>query len=55
MRLNINLASQPYEVAREYTRRMTILIAALAVVAIAPGRLHSLSARAFAQYQSAIG
>jgi type IV pilus assembly protein PilN len=34
MRLNINLASQPYEVAREYKRRMTILIAALAVVAV---------------------
>jgi len=37
MRLNINLASQPYEVAREYTRRMTLLIAALAVAAIALG------------------
>ena len=35
MRLNINLASQPYEVAREYKRRMTVLIAALAVVAVA--------------------
>ena len=34
MRLNINLASQPYEVAREYKRRMTVLIAALAVVAV---------------------
>ncbi|MFZ0313727.1 MAG: PilN domain-containing protein [Candidatus Korobacteraceae bacterium] len=34
MRLNINLASQPYEVAREYKRRMTVLIAALSVVAI---------------------
>jgi len=37
MRLNINLASQPYEVAREYKRRMTALIAALAVAAIALG------------------
>jgi type IV pilus assembly protein PilN len=37
MRLNINLASQPYEVAREYTRRMTVLIAVLAVTAIALG------------------
>jgi len=37
MRLNINLASQPYEVAREYKRRMTVLIAALSVAAIALG------------------
>ena len=35
MRININLATQPYEVAREYTRRMTLVIAALAVVAVA--------------------
>ena len=35
MRININLASQPYEVAREYKRRMTLLIAALAVAAVA--------------------
>ncbi|MGB9253669.1 MAG: PilN domain-containing protein [Candidatus Korobacteraceae bacterium] len=34
MRININLASQPYEVAREYKRRMTMLIAGLAVVAV---------------------
>ena len=34
MRLNINLASQPYEVAREYKRRMTLLIAALSLAAI---------------------
>ena len=34
MRLSINLASQPYEVAREYKRRMTLLIAALSLVAI---------------------
>ncbi|HKD86494.1 MAG TPA: PilN domain-containing protein [Terriglobales bacterium] len=34
MRININLASQPYEVAREYKRRMTLLIAALAVAAV---------------------
>ncbi len=34
MRLNINLASQPYEVAREYTRRMTGLIAALTLAAV---------------------
>lgn len=34
MRLNINLASQPYEVARDYTRRMTVLIAALALAAV---------------------
>lgn len=35
MRININLASQPYEVAREYKRRMTLVIAALAVAAVA--------------------
>lgn len=34
MRLRINLASQPYEVAREYKRRMTVLIAALAALAV---------------------
>jgi len=34
MRININLASQPYEIAREYKRRMTIVIAALAAVAV---------------------
>jgi len=34
MRMNINLASQPYEVAREYKRRMTMLIAGLAVAAV---------------------
>jgi type IV pilus assembly protein PilN len=34
MRININLASNPYEVAREYTRRLTMLIAALAVLTV---------------------
>jgi type IV pilus assembly protein PilN len=34
MRININLASQRYEVAREYKRRMTMLIGALAVIAV---------------------
>ncbi|HLI62079.1 MAG TPA: hypothetical protein VKV05_01680 [Terriglobales bacterium] len=34
MRLKINLASQPYEVAREYKRRMTMFIAALAGLAV---------------------
>lgn len=34
MRIKINLASQPYELAREYKRRMTMLIAGLAVVAV---------------------
>ena len=34
MRINLNLASHPYELAREYKRRMTILIAALAAVAV---------------------
>jgi len=34
MRININLASHPYELAREYKRRMTILIAALAALAV---------------------
>ena len=34
MRININLASQPYEVARDYKRRMTLLIAALSVAAV---------------------
>ena len=33
MRLNINLATQPYEVAQAYRRRMTLLIAALSAVA----------------------
>ncbi len=32
MRLNINLASQPYEAARFYRRRMGVLVLALAVV-----------------------
>ncbi len=35
MRVHINLASQPYEVAQSYQRRMTIVIAALGIVAIA--------------------
>ena len=34
MRININLASQPYELAREYMRRMTMLIVVLAVIAV---------------------
>ncbi|HUI83982.1 MAG TPA: hypothetical protein VL240_07155 [Candidatus Binatia bacterium] len=34
MRLNINLASQPYEVARDYRQRMTLVIGALAVLAV---------------------
>jgi type IV pilus assembly protein PilN len=34
MRVAINLASQPYEVAREYQRRMTYAILALGVVAV---------------------
>ncbi len=34
MRLNINLASQPYEAAREFGRRMTMLIAGLGIVAL---------------------
>lgn len=34
MQLRINLASQPYEVAREYKRRMMMLIAALGVAAV---------------------
>lgn len=34
MRLNINLASQPYEVAQAYKRRMTAIIAALGAVAV---------------------
>jgi type IV pilus assembly protein PilN len=33
MRLHINLASQPYEVARQYRQRMTMVIAALGVIA----------------------
>ena len=33
MRLNINLASQPYEVAQAYRRRMTRVIAALGLIA----------------------
>lgn len=35
MRININLASNPYEVAQEYTRRARILVAALSVLTIA--------------------
>jgi type IV pilus assembly protein PilN len=34
MRININLASNPYEAAREFTRRMGLLVAALAVLAV---------------------
>ncbi|HVP56442.1 MAG TPA: hypothetical protein VMU45_15730 [Candidatus Eisenbacteria bacterium] len=34
MRININLASNPYEAAREYTRRMGVLLAALAVLTV---------------------
>jgi type IV pilus assembly protein PilN len=34
MRVAINLASQPYEVAREYQRRMTMAIAALGILAV---------------------
>jgi type IV pilus assembly protein PilN len=34
MRLNINLASQPYEVAQSYRRRMTVVIAALGILAV---------------------
>ncbi len=37
MRLKINLASQPYEVAREYQRRMTMVIAALGALAVLLG------------------
>ena len=33
MRLNINLASQPYEVAQEYRRRMAAIIAGLSILA----------------------
>ena len=35
MRININLASNPYEAAREYTRRMGLLVAGLAVLTVA--------------------
>lgn len=34
MRLAINLATQPYEVAREYKRRLTLAIGALGVLAV---------------------
>jgi type IV pilus assembly protein PilN len=34
MRLNINLASQPYELAQAYKRRMTSIIAALGAIAV---------------------
>lgn len=37
MRLHINLASHPYEVARQYRQRMTMLIAALGVIFLALG------------------
>src|SRR5271165_4815227 len=34
MRININLASNPYEAAQEFTRRMGVLVAALAVLTV---------------------
>jgi type IV pilus assembly protein PilN len=34
MRININLASNPYEAAREYTRRLGLLVGALAVLTV---------------------
>jgi type IV pilus assembly protein PilN len=34
MRININLASHPYEAAREYTRRMGLLVLSFAVLTI---------------------
>ena len=34
MRININLASNPYEAAREYTRRLGMLVGALAVLTV---------------------
>jgi len=34
MRININLASNPYEAARAYTRRLGMMIAALAVLTV---------------------
>jgi type IV pilus assembly protein PilN len=34
MRININLATNPYEAAREFRRRMGLLVAALAVLAV---------------------
>jgi type IV pilus assembly protein PilN len=35
MRININLASNPYEAAREYLRRMTMLLGVLVLVTVA--------------------
>jgi type IV pilus assembly protein PilN len=35
MRININLASNPYEAAREYVRRMTMLLGVLVLVTVA--------------------
>jgi type IV pilus assembly protein PilN len=35
MRININLASNPYEAAWNYTRRLTMLVAGLAVLTVA--------------------
>jgi type IV pilus assembly protein PilN len=34
MRFNINLASQPYEAARQFRQRMSALVAALALIAV---------------------
>ena len=34
MRFNINLASNPYEVAQSYRRQMTMIIAALGIIAV---------------------
>ncbi len=45
MRININLASNPYEAAREYARRMSMLLGALVVVTGGSGGLHPASTR----------
>ena len=55
MRLNINLASQPYEVARQYRQRMTAVIAALGLAAALLTGLHHLPADSFAHHPSATG
>ncbi len=51
MRLNINLASQPYEAARFYRRRVGVLVVALAMVTALLVGYIVVSAVAIARYQ----
>ena len=53
MRFNINLASQPYEAARQFRRRIGAVVAALALDCRGAGRLHRLSEDPVPRHQSA--